>query len=1091
MRHFLIVISFLFFIPIVSATHIMGGEITWKCQGNQYVFELAIYRDCNQTNISSTQETVRMWNNPSLSSIQMLFVGRYDISPTCKPVSGSPSPILCGNGSFTGNGPGAIERIVYRSNPITLVGTPPANGWILTYDSFSRNTGITNLVDPTNHGITIAATIFKTNTSGCVDSSPQFQENPVIIICKGESFTYNMNAYDPDHDSLVFTMGKPLDNITNNIFNPPLDPIELQYEANFTYTSPTPDASFDALNQNFSLNPQSGAISFESHTTGNFVIKVEITSYKNGDKWSTIQREFQILVQNCLPTNNAPIVTSSIPTTTAIDVIAGNNVHVDFTITDNDLLQDGQVQTVLVTASGEMFGANFISPTTGCNTTPCATLNQTAPISFSGTKTVSFDWNTSCNHLVSDGVLQNSKTYTFVLQAKDNYCQIPKFVYRTIQVNVLNPDGNSNPEIECIQVQPDNSYVLTLKNTGTLTPPFYIQDSQNNNLVTINSLTQTTATIPAGNYTSFHIAYTSNCSGGLINTPSVSPIKLVLQNPQNGTAVLQWNAPSATMTNFGDYYYIYREYPTGNWTLYDSVPKATTVYRDTISICKAFFNYQVGITHGNCSFSSNIEGDTFKDKIAPLMPEIASVSIDTLTGEAVISWTPSTASDTYGYIIYKANANNILYEIDTVYGQNNTSYTHTTSTSDGPVTYSISAFDSCFTETVPVTFQTSAKSGLHSSIFVSYTYDPCAKNVRLNWSSYKGWNGAISYVIFKETAQGWVAVDTIINSYTKLFSVANEDSTAIFIKGISLNGTVAFSNLIKIVKIASQAPSFHYTKVATVQGDAILIKHYMEVLPYMTDLVIERKKGNTFEEIGRVTINGPENEYLDTKEIDVNEASYTYRVSYLDSCGSPVNPANEVTTILTKVNQVNEASMTLNVHWSPYSIFDGDVAHYELYRSINGNYGWPAIFMGSGNQLNFEDQLDENIFMDGKVCYYVVAIEGQNIFGFTEKSESNEVCYVFDPLIYIPNAFTPGGHNPIFFPVINLAEIQHYSMVIFDRWNNVMFTSDDIKIGWDGIMNNGMKAPFGVYGYQINVLDGNGKEIRKMGHVALIRSNIE
>ena len=1091
MRLLLILFSFLFFIPLVSATHIMGGEITWKCQGNQYVFELAVYRDCNQTNISSSQETVKMWNNPSLASIQVFFVGRYDVSPTCQQVSGSQAPIECGQGSFTGNGPGAVERVVYRSNPITLVGTPPPNGWILTYDSFSRNTGITNLVDPTNHGITIAATIFKTQTSGCIDSSPQFLENPVIIICKGEEFTYNMNAYDPDNDSLVFKLGKPLDNITNNVFNPPSDPIELLYESNFSFTSPTPDASFDSQNQNFVLDSQSGAISFQSHTIGNFVIKVEISSYKNGEKWTTIQREFQILVQNCLPTNSAPIVVSSIPTTSAIDVIAGNNVHIDFTITDNDLLQDGQAQTVLVTASGELFGANFTSSTSGCGTTPCATLDQTVPTSFNGTKTISFDWNTSCNHLVSNGVLQKSKTYTFVLQAKDNYCQIPKFVYRTIQVNVINPDANNNPEIECVQEQADGSYLLTLKNTGNVATPFYIQDQQNNTLVTINSTTQTTATIPAGTYTSFHIAYNNGCSGSLINSPAVSPIHLVLQNPQNGTAILQWNAPSNDLNGFGDYYYIYREYPAGNWVLYDSVPNTSTVYRDTINICTAYFNYQITINNGACQFSSNIEGDTFKDKIAPLMPEIASVSIDTLTGNAVITWGPSSASDTYGYIIYKTNENGILYDIDTVYGQSNTSYTHATNTSDGAVTYSISAFDSCYTETTPVTFQTSAKSSLHTSIFASFTYDPCARNVHLNWTKYDGWNGAISYIIYKKTAQGWVAVDTLINSYTKVFSVADEDSTSIFIKGFNADGTSAFSNIIKITKIASKLPAFHYTKVATVQKDAILIKHYMEVLPYMTELVIERKNGNTFEEIGRVTINGTENEFIDSKDINVNEKSYTYRVSYSDSCGYIVNPANEVTTVLTKINQVDEVSMSLNVHWSPYSIFDGGVTHYELYRSVNGTYEWPAIFTGSGNQLNFEDQLDENIIMDGKVCYYVIAVEGQNVYGWTEKSQSNEVCYVFEPLIYIPNAFTPGGHNPIFFPVINLAEIQHYNMTIFDRWNNVMFISDDIQIGWDGIMNNGMKAPFGVYGYQINVLDGNGKEIRKMGHVALIRSNIE
>jgi gliding motility-associated-like protein len=126
--------------------------------------------------------------------------------------------------------------------------------------------------------------------------------------------------------------------------------------------------------------------------------------------------------------------------------------------------------------------------------------------------------------------------------------------------------------------------------------------------------------------------------------------------------------------------------------------------------------------------------------------------------------------------------------------------------------------------------------------------------------------------------------------------------------------------------------------------------------------------------------------------------------------------------------------------------------------------------------------------MNGKVCYYVIAQEGQDIYGFNEQSQSNEVCYVFEPIIYIPNAFTPGGLNPIFFPVINLANVQEYKLLIYDRWNNVIFSTDDIQTGWNGIMKNGQKAPFGVYGYQMTVSDGNGKDIRKMGHVTLIRS---
>lgn len=1092
MRFWALLIGMFFSVHFVQATHIMGGEITWKCQGNQYVFELTIYRDCNQTNISTSQESLKVWNHPSTSTVPVYFVERVDISPACKPVAGSPPELSCGSGSFAGNGAGAIEKLVYRSNPVTLLGVPPANGWILTFDSFSRNASITNLVDPTNYGITITATIFKTQNSSCVDSSPQFLEDPFIIVCKGTPFTYNMNAFDPDIDSLVFSLGKPLNNIQNNTFNPPADPTELQFETNFSYLSPTPDASFDSQNQNFTINPLSGEVYFLSHTIGNFVIKVEITSYKNGEKWSVVQREFQVLVVNCLPDNNVPVITSSIPVNVPIDVVAGSGISINFTVTDNDLLQDGQPQTVTVSASGQMFGANYTSAAAGCTAPPCATLTETFPVSFNGTKNFSFNWQTSCDHLMNNGVMQNEKTYIFVIQAIDNYCQVPKFVYKTIQINVKNPEAGFLPEVECIQVMADGSYLLTFKNTGSISLPFYVRNQQNTVVATINSNTQTTVTIPPGNHTSFHIAYTSSCAGsGMLTAgPSAAVIDLVLQNPQNGTALLQWNAPAANMNSFGTHYYIYREYPAGNWILHDSVPVTTTVYRDTITICKAFINYQIGIQKGSCEYRSDIEGDTLKDKIAPLMPQLAGISIDTATGNALISWYANSETDTYGYIIYKTNSLGILYEIDTVYGRLDTTYTHVTNTKDGSVTYSISAFDSCYTETTPITFQTSAKSPLHTSVFVRNTYDPCSKIATLRWNDYIGWNKGVTYVVYKKTDNGWTEV-AMLTGNTADISLKDDDEVSIFIKAINDKGIEVFSNILKLTKISSQLPAFHYTKTATVQGKNILIKHYIEVLPYMTDLVIERKDKNQFVEIGRAAITGTDVEYIDSAGIDVNKSSYTYRVLYLDSCGTPVNPANEVTTILARIIQADEATLTLNIDWSSYSIFAGGVTRYEVNRAVNDVYEWPPVYISASNQLNFEDQLNESLVMDGKVCYRVTAREGQNIYGFKEESLSNEACYVFKPLIYIPNAFTPGGLNPVFYPVINLAEINNYKLTIFDRWNNIIFVSDDIQTGWNGIMQNGMKAPFGVYGYQVSVLDGNGKEIRKTGHVTLIRSALE
>ena len=96
------------------ATHVMGGDITWTCQGGDYVFQLVIYRDCNGADINIISEELQVWGHPTVNSIQCGFVSRTDVSPFCTPVTGGPGALECGTGQNGGNGLGAIEKIVYQ-----------------------------------------------------------------------------------------------------------------------------------------------------------------------------------------------------------------------------------------------------------------------------------------------------------------------------------------------------------------------------------------------------------------------------------------------------------------------------------------------------------------------------------------------------------------------------------------------------------------------------------------------------------------------------------------------------------------------------------------------------------------------------------------------------------------------------------------------------------------------------------------------------------------------------------------------------------------------------------------------------------------
>ncbi len=92
-------------------------------------------------------------------------------------------------------------------------------------------------------------------------------------------------------------------------------------------------------------------------------------------------------------------------------------------------------------------------------------------------------------------------------------------------------------------------------------------------------------------------------------------------------------------------------------------------------------------------------------------------------------------------------------------------------------------------------------------------------------------------------------------------------------------------------------------------------------------------------------------------------------------------------------------------------------------------------------------------------------------------------------LIWIPNAFTPNNdqRNDIFLPVFSDPfYITKYSMMIFDRWGNLIFDTADPFMGWDG-RTKSARAEIDTYVFRINVTGTDGINHRYVGHVNLIR----
>lgn len=95
-----------------------------------------------------------------------------------------------------------------------------------------------------------------------------------------------------------------------------------------------------------------------------------------------------------------------------------------------------------------------------------------------------------------------------------------------------------------------------------------------------------------------------------------------------------------------------------------------------------------------------------------------------------------------------------------------------------------------------------------------------------------------------------------------------------------------------------------------------------------------------------------------------------------------------------------------------------------------------------------------------------------------------------------PNAFKPSGtpnggvydaydiKNEVFHPYHY--GIVEYKLMIFSRWGEQIFTSNDVTVGWDGFVN-GKLAPLGVYMWRATGKYTNGRTFDLKGSVTLLR----
>ncbi len=302
----LIVVFALCFTQNTYAAHIVGGEITYECLGdNNYRFTLNIYRDCfsggaqfDSFNQNTIRGTVSIYDrNALIDNINLASPEIRNIPPSNDDPCLEIPPDIC------------VERGVYQ---FTRQLPASSNTYTITYSRCCRNGSITNIFNPGDTGATYTIDISPTAQNSC-NNSPTYSNFPEIIICAGEPLSFDHSATDVDGDQLVYSFCSPFTGGGNNGLggflgvapNPDAPPpyIDVNFRApNFTANSPI---GGDPVVR---IDPTTGLITGTPIVRGQFVVGVCVEEFRNGELLSTVRRDFQFNVEFCDPFVSADIL---------------------------------------------------------------------------------------------------------------------------------------------------------------------------------------------------------------------------------------------------------------------------------------------------------------------------------------------------------------------------------------------------------------------------------------------------------------------------------------------------------------------------------------------------------------------------------------------------------------------------------------------------------------------------------------------------------------------------------------------------------------------------------------------------------------
>lgn len=354
-----------FLLNEVYASHNLAGQITYRyLSPNTYEIILTTYTDPFARGVDRCNADIEIWGKQGNSFIKIHTIEKIPRENGPNGTCSAPDKM----GVFVRP---KIKKNIYR----TIYTFNGPGTFALRYFDVAR---VDNVKNMNNSGATAfyVETLLFNNPFIGINNSPQLLNDPLDDACTNRLWTHNPGAYDPDGDSLAFSL------IPCQQYDPP------------TIAAPIPVSNYQNpgnFGGSFTIDPETGLITWDKPIqTGVYNISILVEEFRNGRKLGQVIRDMAIFVKPCF--NDPPIIEALTDTC----VRPGDNLSFDIRVYDKN--NNDSVYFYLNNAGIGNNGPFAVSTSPASFNPP---LNFPVTTQMPNEIVTQFSWNVVCEHIRS------------------------------------------------------------------------------------------------------------------------------------------------------------------------------------------------------------------------------------------------------------------------------------------------------------------------------------------------------------------------------------------------------------------------------------------------------------------------------------------------------------------------------------------------------------------------------------------------------------------------------------------------------------------------------------------------------------------